>query len=280
VTFTQLISTDSLLKIINQPDLIILDASIPPVGGQDPAIYSWPLHSIKNAKRFDLKGDFSDLNSSLTHTLPKEEQFQYAARKLGINRESQIIIYDDLGIYSSARAWWMFKAMGHKNVAVLDGGLPKWMSEGKETSTTEEAKIAEGNFNAKYQQGYFCDSDYVLKSIDSLEIRIIDARGEKRFLGTIPEPRAGVRSGHIPHSRNLPYSKLILNGTLRSPEKLKSIFSQCITNEKAIIFSCGSGITACILALAADVIGLPSLCVYDGSWADWGADHKLPIVTG
>ncbi|MEW6989106.1 sulfurtransferase [Colwelliaceae bacterium 6441] len=278
--YTQLITTNELSTILSDSKLILLDASIPPIGNVAPAEHSWPEYVIPEAKQFNLKEDFSDPQSNLSHTLPSVEQFQLSARQLGVNNDSQIVIYDHLGIYSSARAWWMFKAMGHKHVAVLDGGLPKWMSEGKATQKAKKVSIVQGNFVAQFQKGYFCNADFVLNNLYNPDKTIIDARATLRFLGNTDEPRAGVRSGHIPEAKNLPYSDLLINGCFNSKSALRTIFQEYTDADNSLIFSCGSGITACILALAADIIGYKSLCVYDGSWAEWGSDDKFPIERG
>ena len=276
--YCPLICTQSLSDIINQENLVLLDASIPAVGGGGPKPAGWPETAIKGARRFDLKGEFSDQQSELSHTMPDQTQFQQAARALGVNNESQIVVYDDLGIYSSARAWWMFKAMGHQNIAVLDGGLPKWLAEQREVEQAKTGLPELGNFIAKPQPGVFSQTQDVLAAIDNPDKVILDARAEQRFLGTSPEPRAGLRSGHIPSAKNLPYQQLLTQGQLLAKEVLQRKFKSVATNEQELVFSCGSGITACILALGAQVAGYEKLSVYDGSWAEWGIDPKLPIA--
>jgi thiosulfate/3-mercaptopyruvate sulfurtransferase len=283
-TFKQLISVEQLNVLIsNQIDnqeLVILDASIPAVGGKKTAPQAWPNTTISHAKRFDIKGEFSDLSNPLSHTMPNEAQFELAARNLGINHNSQIVIYDDIGIYSAPRAWWMFKAMGFHHVAVLDGGLPAWLAQNYETFVApSNISIEKGNFIAQFNQDYFCDQQQVLAAINKQGIKTLDARSANRFSGVTSEPRVGIRSGHIPQSFNLPYAQLSVNGDFLSNNELLKIFSSIAQLEDKLIFSCGSGITACILALAADVCGYQHLSVYDGSWSEWGKDITLPIET-
>lgn len=276
--FSTLITTESLAQIIDNDDLVILDASIPPVGGIAPGQYSWPSTAIKGARRFDLEGDFSDLSHSLPHTMPSASQFEQAAQQLGINADSQIVVYDNLGIFSSARAWWMFKAMGHNKVAVLNGGLPKWVKEQRETVAAPDLEPKIGNFTATPQLGYFCDANTVLSATEQPSVAIIDARGSNRFLGQVAEPREGVRSGHIPHSLNLPFSELLVDGEMISAQEIRERYQQLLDDQQELIFSCGSGVTACVLALAADIVGYSNLCVYDGSWAEWGSNLNLPLA--
>ncbi|WP_085306160.1 sulfurtransferase [Colwellia polaris] len=275
MNFQQLISCVDLHAILGSKDLVILDASIPPIGNMAAPQYSWPDYSIPNARYFDLNKDFSDPTSTLPHTMPSIEHFEQAAKGLGISQQSQIVVYDDLGLFSAARAWYMFKAMGHKKVAVLDGGLPMWIKLKKPTEesiTSNMTKnIVEGDFTANQRDSFFCDWQYVETQTQSQEDLILDARGSRRFKGLDAEPRAGVRSGHMPNAKNLPYSDLLKEGLFKSAEELKKIFTQINREDKAMIMTCGSGVTACILALAADITGSQAVRVYDGSWSEWGA---------
>ena len=181
-------------------NLIILDASIPPVGKLNQPEKQWPKFSLPNAQRFDLNKNFSDLSNSLPHTMPNTSHFQKQANALGIRNDAQIIVYDDQGLFSAARAWYMFRSMGHKNVAVLDGGLPAWIQSGFSVSSAKSFSSNIGNFIPKFCKEYFCNSQDIYKQLNSGEHIIVDARANERFEGKVAEPREGIRSGHIPHS--------------------------------------------------------------------------------
>ena len=231
--------------------------------------------SILNAKPIDIKGKLSNRSSNFPNTFPSQEQFELEVRKLGINNDTVIVVYDNKGVYWSPRVWWLFKAFGHQNVAVLDGGLPEWERLGFVTTLTKEQQIHRyGNFKGNYQpdkMSFFHHIKTISKDDDAL---ILDARSEERFKCIVPEPRAGLRSGTIPNSVNLPYTSLFEGHCLRPKEDLKAVFESFKIGTKKLTFSCGSGITACILALAAEIIGFENLSVYDGSWTEYGTLTK------
>ncbi|MGF1901635.1 sulfurtransferase [Aliivibrio sifiae] len=271
-----LVTTAWLAEHLDDDNLVIVDAYMANVVGKEPLVYD-EFSCLPTARKLDIEADFCDHSSSQSHALPTEPQFTQAAQALGINSDSTVVIYDNQGIYSSPRAWWTFKTMGFKNVYVLDGGLPQWIKEGRETASEYITAPTLGNAVAKEAVGLACGSDEVLNAINT-NVAILDARAEMRFLGKAPEPREGVRSGHIPRSKNLPFSILLDEYTYQDKETLTCIFSERVSSlETKTYFSCGSGITACILILAAVSIGYKDVVLYDGSWADWGTNHALPI---
>ncbi|MGZ0017070.1 sulfurtransferase [Yeosuana sp. AK3] len=262
------VSIDWLQSNLYAENLVILDASIPKVTGGD----AFNLEvQIPNTRFFDLKEAFSDTSAAFPTTFPSEAQFTNSAQVLGINSNSAIVVYDQQGIYSSARVWWMFKAMGHDNIAVLNGGLPEWINYDYETEAKIENKTSLGNFQAQYKPELMKYFDDVKKASLEKSHLIMDARSQARFNSLVAEPRAGLRSGTIPNSINLPFEDLLEGNLLKEKEVLKTKFETVANKEDALIFSCGSGITACVLALGADIAGYKNLSVYDGSWTEWGS---------
>ncbi|MCP4956949.1 sulfurtransferase [Photobacterium aquimaris] len=233
---------------------------------------------IPTAQFFDFNHQIAAPNTDLPHMLPPADLFTTEVAKLGVNNTSHVVIYDSQGMFSAPRGWWMFKVMGHDNVSVLDGGLPAWLAAGYATQTGEPAAIESGDFCAKFRPNWVIDADRLCQKLDDKQIQIIDARPSARFLATVKEPRAGIRSGHMPNAKNLPFGNLLVNGHFLATELLKQQFDALSNNQQRLIFSCGSGVTACILALAAQQAGRDNITVYDGSWTEWGANENYPVV--
>jgi thiosulfate/3-mercaptopyruvate sulfurtransferase len=263
-----LVSAHWLYKNLNAKNLVVINASIIKVANTTETSNSKT--QIPSARFFDIKNKFSDTESEFPNTFPLAKQFTIEAQKLGINKESAIVVYDDKGIYSSTRAWLLFKAFGHENVAVLNGGFPEWLQAEFETETKQKNFTNQGDFIAKLQPHYFKFFEDIKKVEQNSDCKILDARSEKRFKSLVPEPRKGLRSGNIPNSINLPYTKLLNGNCLKSKAELIRIFNTLVKHDQHLVFSCGSGITACVLALASEVIGIKNYSVYDGSWTEYG----------
>ncbi|WP_303317817.1 sulfurtransferase [Flavivirga abyssicola] len=259
-----LVSVEWLHKNIEANNLIILDGTINKV-------FDTTQVQIPNSRFFDIKKKFSDVNAPFPSTFPTEEHFQREARTLGINKDSAIVVYDDKGIYSSARVWWLFKAFGYDNIAVLNGGFPAWEKANYDIEAMKEYDGKSGDFIANYKPENMTFFNAMKEASEHKTHRIIDARSETRFKGLEPEPRAGLRMGTIPNSVNLPYTNLLDAGELKSREAIEAALNEKANKEDPIIFSCGSGITACVLALGANISGYKNISVYDGSWTEWGS---------
>ena len=262
------VSVEWLFNNLNADNLVILDGSIKKV--VNPSSDASEVQ-IPNTRFFDLKEAFSDASAPFPTTLPSEAQFTKEAQKLGINADSAIVVYDDKGIYSSARVWWLFKAMGHDNVGVLDGGLPEWIKLGYKTEIKKEKPLEKGNFVATYEPELMKFFDDVKEASENKSHLIMDARSETRFKSLEAEPRVGLRMGTIPNSVNLPYEDLLNENKLIPQRDIESKFRKLAKKDDALIFSCGSGITACVLALGATMSGYENISVYDGSWTEWGS---------
>lgn len=266
-----LVSVDWLYKNLNAKNLIILDATIQKATDTSNGTVS--PEQIPNSRYFDLKHKFSDISAAFPNTIPSSTQFEIEAQQLGVNQDSAIVIYDEKGIYSSPRAWWLFKTMGFNNVAVLDGGLPEWNSKEYPTEKLTSQSFPRGNFKTNYDQHMMCFFENMKTIVEGNQSFILDARSKERFHGITKEPRKGLRSGHIPDSINLPYTQLLDGNTLKPQSELKLLFNNF--ESRHMVFTCGSGITACILALAADVCDYKNKSVYDGSWTEWGTLIKI-----
>lgn len=256
-------------------NLLILDATIPKAGTNTSE--ESPKKQIKGAVFFDIKDVFSNTAAMFPNTIPDAEKFEAEAQKLGVTKETCIVVYDDLGIYSSPRVWWLFKTFGFDNIAVLNGGLPAWIHEGYATETPQNSTRAKGDFKAEYHPENVKFTGDILDAIDANNTCILDARSKGRFEATQPEPRADLQGGHIPTSKSLPFTELQVSGKMKKATELHTIFTQQNTSDLPLIFTCGSGITACILALGAELAGIKNYSVYDGSWTEWASTPGLPI---
>jgi len=272
-----LVSTAWLDAHLKDPDLRVIDASwyLPAMGRDAKAEYE--AGHIPGARFFDIE-EISDTRSALPHMAPPPEKFISRMRAMGIGDGHQVVIYDGHGLFSAARVWWTFRLMGKTDVAVLDGGLPKWKAEGRALEDLPPV-MRDRHMTVQRQAGLVKDVTQVAQASKLKSHVILDARAPGRFSGAEAEPRPGLRSGHIPGAKNLPFGQVLeANGTMKSPEALKEIFAGLgVTPEQPVITSCGSGVTAAVLSLALERAGHRNHALYDGSWAEWGMYDDLPV---
>ncbi|OBY28626.1 3-mercaptopyruvate sulfurtransferase [Leisingera sp. JC1] len=275
-----LVSTDWLAAHLKDPDLRVLDASwyLPQQGRDAKAEYE--AAHIPGARFFDID-EISDNRSDLPHMVPPVEKFMSKLRAMGVGDGHQVVVYDGAGLFSAARVWWLFRLMGQTNVAVLDGGFPKWQAEGHPVEDLPPV-IRDRHMTVRVQNHMVRDVTQVSAAAKLGDHEIIDARSAERYRGDAPEPREGLRAGHIPGSRNVPFGQVLkADGTMKDAEGIRAAFEAAgVDLNKPAITSCGSGVTAAILSLALERIGKTDHSLYDGSWVEWGAFPTLPVATG
>ena len=276
VNIYPILSPAELHELIGNERLRILDATIPKVGGILPSEDIRGLR-IQDAKFFDLKNVFVDPSNPLPNTMPDIELFNKGCRELGIKNDSIIVIYDQHGVYSSPRAWWMFRYMGHAEVFILNGGLPEWIKDGYPVEEMNQVIPKSSDYHANMEVEMICDKLFVDKIRKDENYLILDARSTGRFSGIDPEPRKDLRSGHIPNSKNLPYNTIIREGKYLHRDNLKEVYDNINPKGKSLVFTCGSGITACVIGLGAVAAGHGVGSVFDGSWSDWGQPSAFPV---
>lgn len=260
-------------------DLIVLDASWYLPAHNRNAAQDYEEGHIPHARRFDLDA-ISDHSSPLPHMLPKPADFAQAMGALGISRDSRVVIYDGMGLFSAARVWWTFQIFGHPFAKVLQGGAPLWRQENRPW-TAEKTSIKQTSYPTPVMQNGVATRAQMVKWSADQSMQIVDARAADRFRGEAKEPRPGLASGHIPNSKNLPFGQIVQEGAPKDKETiLKAFESAGIDPSKPVTTTCGSGVTAAILSIALAEIGLPAFALYDGSWSEWGADPSLPVATG
>lgn len=267
------VSAEWLHQNLSNPDLVILDASLE-TNASGKAFEKFD-QTIPSARKFDLKKVFSDKESSFPNTVPKPSDFEVGSRKLGINQNSEIIVFDINGVYSSPRAWWLFKIMGHEKVSVLDGGLPNWIEKGFPTEKNHVEPSETGDFKVNFDKSMVVDFEAISKNIAENNFLVVDARSEARFNGTGKEPRKGLQSGKIQNSVNIPFQDVLQDGKFKSATELVELFEEKCKGEKELVFSCGSGLTACIIMMANQIGYGDSQRIFDGSWTEWAERNNL-----
>jgi thiosulfate/3-mercaptopyruvate sulfurtransferase len=273
------VSTDWLAERLGNPGVVIVDGSWYLPAMKRDGFKEYRAAHIPGAVYFDID-EISDHGSVLPHMLPPPEAFALHMRRLGIGNDATIVVYDGAGIFSAPRVWWTFRVFGAKEVFILDGGLPKWRAEDRPVEAGMTVRKP-ADFKPKFDKELVADLGRVEQALNSHTAQVVDVRPAARFRGEAPEPREGVKPGHMPGSMNVPASELMENGTLASPEKIRAALEAAgVDPEKPVIASCGSGVSAAVLWLALDAIGKPPQALYDGSWSDWGTRADKPAATG
>jgi thiosulfate/3-mercaptopyruvate sulfurtransferase len=275
-----LVSTDWLSQHLDDPNVIVLDASYYLANAKRDADAEFLAGHIPGAQRFDIDA-ISDHSNPLPHMLPSPGQFAEQVGALGVGDGMTVVLYDGIGLYGAARVWWTFRAFGSDKVRVLDGGMPKWKSENRPLETGPARPRAAKTFTPKFNRNMVASIDDVQKVLLDKTAQVVDARAADRFRGEAPEPRAGLRGGHMPGSFNVPFGEVLQNGRLKSPTDIAAAFKNAgVDLDQPAVTSCGSGVTASILTFAIESLGKQPGKVYDGSWSEWGARPDTPIVKG
>lgn len=277
MTTTALVTTGWLAEHLGTADLRVADATFFLPGGPMTGRQSYEAGHIEGAVFFDID-TIADGTSDLPHMLPSAATFADAVGALGIGAKTHVVLYDANKFLASARAWWMFRVFGHANVSVLDGGLQKWRDEGRQV-TTDSVRTGEARFAAGADRALVCDLADMRDFSGRTDVQIVDMRPAGRFAGTDPEPRPGLRPGHIPGSRNVPSASLVRpDGTLKREAEARALFAAAgVDLDRPIVTTCGSGVSAAVAALALHDLGLDDVPVYDGSWSEWGALTETPV---
>ncbi|MBK8838321.1 MAG: 3-mercaptopyruvate sulfurtransferase [Hyphomonadaceae bacterium] len=276
------VSAEWLRSHLTAPDVRVLDCTYFMPGSPQTGRQVYDAHHITGARYFDID-DVADTDSPLPHMLPPPEKFSSRVRKLGLGDGHRVICYDQNGFLASARVWWMFRAMGHGDVAVLDGGFEAWRAAGGDIEDLLPHFQADRHFTVRPRRDLVRDLGQIKSNLTSNAAQVVDARSAPRFRGEMEEPRPGLRKGHIPNSISVHYAQVIAaDGRLKSEDELKALFAKAgLDLARPIINTCGSGVTAAILALAQSVAGHDDSAVYDGSWSEWGKpDSETPVETG
>jgi thiosulfate/3-mercaptopyruvate sulfurtransferase len=276
-----LVTTDWLAGVLGEPDLVVFDATkYLPNEPKDGRAEYLRAH-IPGARYFDID-QIADPDTDLPHMVPTPGRFGKLMSQLGVGNASKIVFYDQKGLASAARGWWLMALFGHDEAAVLDGGLPKWLKEGRPTQQGEPVAPAASEFRPDYRSGQVRGIGDMLRNVLSGSELVLDARAAGRFTGAVPEPRAGMRSGHIPGSVSVPYTDLLHDdGSFRPAGEVRARFEAAgVDGDRPLVTSCGSGVTACILTLGLRVAGFPEGSVYDGSWTEWGGRSDTPVEIG